>query len=140
MKLKLLLISIIFSVGIHAQEAPLQFNELPASAREFINQHFTSDFHHAIKTVINKNITYDVFLDDNTEIEFSDTGRWRVVDGKNKAVPHSFIQKQILDYVKIHHEKETIVTVARTDLNYKIKLSTGLDLIFDKVGVFVKTN
>lgn len=139
-KLLLFVTSLLFSVSTYAQEVPLQFKELPTSAREFISEHFKSEFHHAVKTVSDKNIKYDVFLDDETAIEFSDAGRWRVVDGKNKPVPYTFIQKQVLDYVKIHHEGDAIVKIQRTDLNYKTKLSSGLDLHFDKLGVFVKIN
>lgn len=139
-KLLLFVTSLLFSVITYAQEVPLQFKELPTNAQEFISEHFKSEFHHAIKIVIDKNITYQVYLNNETEIDFSDAGRWLVVDGKNKPVPYTFIQKQILDYIKINHEGDAIVKVQRTDLNYKTKLSSGLDLHFDKLGVFVKIN
>lgn len=136
-KLFYLFICLITFTG-YSQEVPVQLNQIPSKAQSFLEQHFKSEFHHAMKTAMNKKIKYDVFLDDDTEIEFSDAGRWTVVNGKSKAVPYTFIQKQILDYIKIHHEGDAIVKIQRTDLNYKTTLSSGLDLHFDKLGVFVK--
>lgn len=130
--------ALFFSIGLYAQEAPVQHSQLPAEAKTFLKEHFKSKFHHGIKDVEGREITYDVFLNDDTEIEFTETGRWKSVDGKNKPVPTTFIQKQSLDYIKINYPKESVIKIERSDSGYEAKLSNGLELLFDAMGTFTK--
>lgn len=142
MKTKLIFSIIWFlcCLSLSAQEAPLQHSELPAEAKSFLKDHFKSNVHHAIKDVERNKITYEVVLDDNTEIEFTEAGRWIEVDGKGKGIPTTFIQKQTLDYVKINYPKDRITKIERSDSGYEAEISTGTDLKFDARGTFVKIN
>lgn len=126
------------SLGLHAQERQILQSELPAEAKTFMAAHFKNPFHHATKEIEGRRITYEVVLDNDTEIEFSEAGKWIEVSGKNNPVPTSFIQKQILDYVKINYPKEAITNIERTDSAYMVEVSTGTDLKFDARGTFVK--
>lgn len=121
-----------------SQEAPIQHSQLPAEAKAFLKEHFKSEFHHAIKDVDDRVITYDVFLNDDTEIEFEEGGRWKEVDGKGKPIPTTYIQKQTMDYIKIHHPKEKVVKIERSPSEYKVTLTNGIALKFNAMGVFVK--
>lgn len=140
MKTRLLYLFIAFftTLNLHSQEVPVELSQLPAEARAFLKEHFKSKFHHAIKEVDGRVITYEVVLADNTEIEFDEAGKWTEVEGKKKPIPTTFIQKQTLDYVKINHPKETVMKIERSPSGYKITLSNGLGLRFDMMGVFVK--
>ena len=132
--------SLLCCLSSFAQEAPVEQSQLPREAKNFLKEHFKSKFHHAVKDVDGRVITYEVVLNDNTEIDFDDSGRWMEVDGKNKAIPTSFIQKQTLDYVKINNPKEAIVKIERSDSGYDVELSNGVDLKFDAMGTFVKVD
>src|SRR5687768_14028380 len=109
------ILSLFFCITINAQEAPVQFDQLPAEAKSFIKEHFKSPFHHAIKDVGKRSISYEAVLEDNTEIEFTEAGRWIEVDGKGKPVPHSFMQRSIVDYVKINYPAQAITKIERND-------------------------
>jgi hypothetical protein len=135
-----LTISLMCCAYCFAQEAPVQQSQLPREAKTFLKEHFKSKFHHAVKDVDGRVITYEVVLNDNTEIEFDESGRWIEVDGKNKPIPTSFIQKQTLDYVKINNPKESVVKIERSVSGYELELSNGVDLKFDAMGTFVKVN
>ncbi len=135
-----LYISLLCCVNSLAQEAPVEQSQLPREAKTFLKEHFKSKFHHAVKDVDGRVITYEVVLNDNTEIEFDESGRWTEVDGKNKAIPTTFMQKQTLDYVKINNPKEAIVKIERSDSGYELELSNGVDLKFDAMGTFVKVD
>jgi hypothetical protein len=124
--------------SLYSQEVPVEQSQLPAEAKAFLKEHFKSKFHHAIKDVEGRSITYEVVLNDNTEIEFDEAGKWKEVEGKDGPIPITFIQKQTLDYVKINHPKESIMKIERSQSEYKVGLSNGLGLKFDMMGVFVK--
>ena len=141
MKAQLLLSLIAIFMGISAvwaQQVPVQFDELPAEAKVFIVNHFKSPFHHAIKEVLDRKITYSAILEDNTEIEFTESGKWAEIDGEGKTIPYTFIQKQIIDYVNIHYPKESITRIELEKSRYETELSNGLNLKFDSRGTFVK--
>lgn len=131
---------LLIAAPVSAQETPIQNSELPAQAQVFVKKHFKAPIHHAIKDIEQKKISYDVTLEDGTEIEFDEAGRWKEVSGKNKAIPTSFIQKQILDYVKGKYPKETINKIELSTYEYEVGLSNGMDLVFDVSGAFVKVD
>lgn len=122
----------------YAQEVPVVRAEIPSEARHFLSDHFKSPFHHAIKDIERNTITYEVVLNDNTEIEFDSGGNWKEVDGKGKAIPYTFIQKQIIDYVKSEYPKEIITKIEVEPDKYEVELSNGLDLRFNAMGAFIK--
>src|SRR5688572_437846 len=90
----------IMCADLKAQETIVQYDQLPAEAKSFIKEHFKSPFHHAVKEVERRRISYEAVLGNDIEIEFTEAGRWVEVDGKGKAIPTSFIQKQVVDYIK----------------------------------------
>ncbi|OYQ38023.1 hypothetical protein CHU92_06895 [Flavobacterium cyanobacteriorum] len=138
----LLLLSLLLlcDINLSAQEIPIQKSQLPREAQAFLKEHFKSGFHHAIKEVNERVILYDVFLNDNTEIEFNESGRWIKVDGKGQALPVTFLQKQTLDYVKIKYPAAQITKIERSASVYKLELSNKIDLKFDAVGTFIKAD
>lgn len=136
MKTLFSLATLLVCFALSAQEVPVQQSELPAEAKTFLKEHFKSGFRHAIKDVERNNITYEVVLEDATEIEFTEAGRWREVNGKNNPVPTSFIQKPILDYVKQNYSGEAITKIELDNSEYEVELSNGIDLKFDSRGVF----
>lgn len=140
MKAKLLFTAIfgLFSMIVLAQETPVTLQQLPAQARTFLKNNFKSPFHHAIKDVEGTKITYDVYLNDDTEIEFDETGRWVEIDGKTKSLPTKLIQKRILDYVNLKYPKNSVTKIEREPTQYKVGLSNDIDLIFDAMGSFIK--
>ena len=142
MKTKLLyaIAAFMFSAAFYAQEVPVMENDLPAEAKAFLKDHFKSGFHHAIKEVANRKVTYDVVLNDNTEIGFTEAGRWKEVDGKGKGIPSTFLQPQIIDYIKQTYPGQPITGIELDDLGYEVSLGNGMDLKFNVRGVFVKVD
>lgn len=130
----------ILCANVKAQETIVRYDQLPAEAKSFIKEHFKSPFHHAIKEVERRKVSYEAVLDNDTEIEFTEAGRWIEVDGKGKAIPTSFMQKQVVDYIKINHPKESIIKIEVSDTGYEVEVSSGTDLKFDARGTFIKIN
>lgn len=140
MKTIVYIICLFMSLSVTAQETPVTFEQLPAEAKTFIKQHFKSPFHHAIKEVETRSISYKAVLENNTEIEFTEAGRWLEVNGKGNPVPLSLVQKQISDYVLINYPAEAIIKIERENTGYEVEVTSGTDLKFDAQGIFEKVN
>lgn len=131
----------VFFLGINAnaQETAIKNSELPAEATAFIKKYFSKNtIHHAIKDQDKNKITYEVMLDNMTELEFTEKGDWKEVDGKNKVIPTGYILKPILDYVKNNYPKASITHIDKGLNDIDIDLDNGIELEFDLKGKFLR--
>ena len=129
----------LFGIGVNAQETPIKNTELPAEATAFIKKYFSKNtIHHAIKDQDKSKITYEVMLDNMTELEFTEKGAWKEVDGKDKAIPTGYILKPILDYVKKNYPKASITHIDKGLNDIDIDLDNGIELEFDLKGKFLR--
>jgi hypothetical protein len=140
MKTKLFFLFAFITFNCMGQEVPVKFNELPRVAQDFINKYFPDNFHHGIKEVESRKITYTVFMNDDTEIEFTEAGRWTEIEGDNNKIPYTFIQKPILDYIKQNYPKQFITKIELEQTGYDVELDNGIDLEFDASGLFIKVD
>lgn len=137
----ILLSAFVFFLGIsaNAQETTIKNSELPAEASAFIKKYFSKNtIHHAIKDKDKTKITYEVMLDNMTELEFTEKGAWKEVDGKDKAIPTGYILKPILDYVKKNDPKASITHIDKGLNDIDIDLDNGIELEFDLKGKFLR--
>jgi hypothetical protein len=137
----ILLSAIIFLFGItaNAQEIAIKNAELPAESMDFIKKYFSKNtIHHAIKDQDKSKITYEVMLDDKAELEFTEKGAWKEVDGKDKAIPTGYILKPIIDYVKKNYPKASITHIDKGLNDIDIDLDNGIELEFDLKGKFLR--
>lgn len=129
----------LFGIGAIAQETPIKNAELPAESMAFIKKYFGKNtIHHAIKDQDKSKITYEVMLDNMTELEFTEKGTWKEVDGKDKAIPTDYILKPILDYVKKNYPKASITHIDKGLNDIDIDLDNGIELEFDLKGKFLR--
>lgn len=130
-----LLATIIFS----AQEKPVKPSDLPAPATSFLQQYFKNiAIHHVVKDSDDKKITFEVMLANSTEIEFTETGNWKEVDGKKSPIPTGFVPKEILDYIKSNYPKEKITHIDKGIKDIDVDLTNNLELKFDLSGKFIR--
>lgn len=128
-----------FGISTNAQETSIKNSELPAEATAFIKKYFSKNtIHHAIKDKDKTKITYEVMLDNMTELEFTEKGTWKEVDGKDKAIPTGYILKPILDYVKKNYPKALITHIDKGLNDIDIDLDNGIELEFDLKGNFLR--
>lgn len=129
----------LFGMSAYAQETAIKNSELPAEATAFIKNYFGKNtIHHVIKDKDNSKITYEVMLDNMTEIEFTEKGIWKEVDGKDKVIPTGYILKPILDYVKKNYPKALITHIDKGLNDIDIELDNGTELEFDLKGKFLR--
>ena len=98
--------------------------KLPATAREFIATHFPD-------TRIGRTDSYDVLLENGSDLEFDRRGQWTEIDAERTTVPQSIIPLRIADYLKRNYPDRPVVKIDRDRRGYGIELSDGTDLEFN---------
>lgn len=77
-------------------------------------------------------------LADGTEIEFTETGAWKEVDGQGKAIPTAFIPAAIIKHIQTNYPKEKITHIDKGFKDIDIDLSNKIELEFDLNGKFLR--
>ncbi|ECL9187216.1 PepSY-like domain-containing protein [Campylobacter coli] len=129
MKLKLGLAALLGATVLFARDIIVPASELPRNAQDFISQNFKT----AQIALVEKDIdSYDVTLNDGTEIDFIITGEWKEVDGKYKALPNSILPN-IMPKISASSNAQ-IIEVSREINGYKFELSNQLKIYTDAQG------
>lgn len=124
-----------------AQEKPIRPTDLPKPAIDFLQLYFKNNaIHHAVKDTDKKKISYEVMLADGTEVEFNAEGKWKEVDGKDKAIPTAFIPVSIINYVNAKYAKEKIYHIDKGLKDIDIELGNKVELEFDLSGKFIRVD
>ncbi|MGQ2745921.1 PepSY-like domain-containing protein [Campylobacter coli] len=129
MKLKLGLAALLGATVLFARDIIVPASELPRNAQDFISKNFKT----AQIALVKKDIdSYDVTLNDGTEIDFIITGEWKDVDGKYKTLPNSILPN-IMPKISASSNAQ-IIEVSREISGYKFELSNQLKIYTDAQG------
>ena len=123
MKLKLGLAALLGATVLFARDIIVPASELPRNAQDFISKNFKT----AQIALVKKDIdSYDVTLNDGTEIDFIITGEWKDVDGKYKALPNSILPN-IMPKISASSNAQ-IIEVSREINGYKFEISNQIKI------------
>lgn len=113
-------------------EKPIQMNQLPAAAQQFIKQHF-ADRKVALAKVETELMSksYEVIFTDGDHIDFDSNGNWEEVDCKSSSVPTAVIPEPIMKYVNANYPDEKVKKIEKDRREYEVKLSNRVELSFD---------
>ncbi|CDG56759.1 PepSY-like domain-containing protein [Campylobacter coli] len=129
MKLKLGLAALLGATVLFARDMVVPVSELPKNAQDFISKNFKT----AQIALVKKDIdSYDVTLNDGTEIDFIINGEWKDVDGKYKALPNTILPN-IMPKISASSNAQ-IIEVSREINGYKFELSNQLKIYTDAQG------
>ncbi|MDD2953820.1 MAG: PepSY-like domain-containing protein [Parabacteroides sp.] len=138
MKRVLMLLVCVFSLSTvtmwAGNDKPIQFNELPATARTFVQKHFPQ-----VKVALTKvdsdffDKDYDVVFVNGDKIEFDKNGNWKeIMCSSNSSVPSTAIPAQIRTYLTQNYPDVSVVKMEQDRKGYEVKLSNARKLEFDK--------
>ncbi len=125
----------IFSAGAAYadDDRPIQMEQLPAAAQQFIRQHFAdAKVSYAAEDRDWPGYTYKVVFANGAKAEFEKDGKWKEIDCKPMAVPAEVVPEQIVSYVKQYHDGQAVVKIERGRKGYEAELQNGIELKFDK--------
>lgn len=129
-KLLALALALLCSISCFAGSR-ISVADLPKPAQTLLTKYFANvKVQKVEKDWDNGNVTYEVEMSDNTEIEFDAKGKWTEVSGK---VPMGLIPKQIVNSVKNDYDNQRIVKIERErNGDYEVELSNGNEITYNK--------
>lgn len=139
-KFLLFIISAATAFSVSAAPQKIDFDKLPNNSQEFIQKYFTRE---KVKTVeMDRQSTWDkytVTFNSGNQISFEGgSGDWSKIAMKNGYVPEAVIPVKIKSFTGINYPRMPIVTIETTNDGYKVKLTDGTYLYFDKDGDYTK--
>ena len=126
------------SLSSFADDRVIPTQQLPAAAQTFVQNTFPGKgiAYATIDRDFGKT-TYDVRLNDGTEVDFDSKGTWDKVGCGFSAVPAQLVPVAIANYVKANYAGATIVKIDKERHGYDIELSNDLELKFNKQGKLI---
>ncbi|MCR5561213.1 MAG: PepSY-like domain-containing protein [Bacteroidales bacterium] len=116
-------------------------NQLPAAARTFLQDYFSDQNVSFVKKDIELvKTSYEVRLEDGTEIDFNSKGEWDKVDRDTIAVPSALIPQAIAAYVSANFPSQIIVMIDKENYGHEIELGNSLELKFNKKGELIRVD
>ncbi|MBZ7938661.1 MULTISPECIES: PepSY-like domain-containing protein [Campylobacter] len=129
MKIKLGLAALLGATVLLAKDIIVPANTLPKNAQEFIN----TNFKNAQIALVKKDIdSFDVTLNNGTEIDFMINGEWKEVDGKYQALPNSILPN-IMPKISTSSNAQ-ILEVSKEVNGYKFELNNYMKIYTDAQG------
>ena len=132
-KLILIIVSLAaFMSVVRAEDKPVTFNQLPESARNFIDSNYQS-----VKLVLATKDDdfirpeFHVVLENGVALQFDNDGRLEKIASRSGDIPAAVIPKQITDIVKSHYPDAFIVEYEVDRKTYEVKLSNRIEITFD---------
>ena len=126
-------------------ETIITVNDLPPSAKSFLDKYFNGYSIIKIEKEVEDNLTlYKVNLQDGYEVIFNSDGDWVQVEAPyGKNIPTGFIPQQVMATLNQRFPDYGLTEINTTGQGYKVELSdnqggTSLDVYFDMAGEIIK--
>ena len=133
-KIATLLFSLaLISVAANADDKPVDFQQLPSSAKTFIKSEFPLESISFItKDSDLLDTTYDVHFASGLKIEFGSNGEWKEISRTSSPVEIRFVPKQIVSTVSSRWPGAEFKKIERYRHGYEVELTNRMELKFDK--------
>jgi hypothetical protein len=133
-KIGMILVTLVLALtAACADDRIVSPESLPQKAKEFIAVHFSGKTVQYVEKEFNE---YEVQLSNRTEIKFKGNGEWETIKSY-EGVPVAALPASLTSHVSANFADAKIIEVEK-DLNrIEVKLSTGLEVFFDKDGKFL---
>lgn len=112
----------------------IQFSQLPLSARQFIDTHFSGLGITLVKMdpgLLDK--SYSVIFDNGSKIDFDRNGNWEEIKSP-EGIPQGVVPAKIFSFIKEKYPDAKVLSLEIDDdsKEYEVKLSNRISLEFNK--------
>jgi uncharacterized protein YuzE len=115
---------------------------LPATAKDFIQQNFSSNTVQEVeensKWQIWADDKYEVKLSNGIELDFDENGNIIEIDSQKDAIPMSALPSAIATYLKENYPDSQVIGWEKEKKSQEVELLDGTELEFDGQGNFRK--
>ena len=121
------------TVAVADNDKVIETEQLPAAARTTLSKYFRGK-EIAVVTMDTEMFgkSYDVVFADGDKIEFNKKGEWKEIKCKNSSVPANLVPTKIMYQVKKRYPAQKIIGMEIDKDGYEVKLSSGLEIKFNK--------
>ena len=121
-----------FMSTVKADDRPVTYQQLPASAQAFIAENYPVDkVSYATKDDDLILPDYTVVLVSGVKITFNNDGSLEKIESKVDGVPAGVIPVQIREYVRQNYHDVAYLEYEIGRRTYEVKLSNGMELTFN---------
>lgn len=108
-------------------------DSLPALAKDFLQKNFKAQ----ISLVLEDKNSYEVYLNDGTELEFDIDGSWREIEAKLTPINADILPYHLATIVKNEFPNMLLKEVEKKINYYKIEFANGFELVIDFNGAIL---
>lgn len=120
-------------------EKDVAFRELPQTAQQLVADYFPD--RSVVRTQRERShgtTTYEVRLDDGTEIEFDGVGNWVHIDRPFGTIPDGIVPAAILTDLAVRYPNVGVHEIEKEPGGYEVGIANGLELYYTADGIFVR--
>lgn len=140
--MKKVILSGFFALCAFGMFAQADTKNLPATAKDFIQQNFSSNTVEGVeensKWQIWADDKYEVKLSNGIELDFDENGNIIEIDSQNDAIPMSALPSAIATYLKENYPDSQVIGWEKEKKSQEVELLDGTELEFDGKGIFRK--
>ena len=123
----------VFALSAKADDKPIDYEQLPAAARAFIQSDFPSlSISFITRDAGILDTTYDVHFTNGLKLEFNSKGEWKEISNATALIDTKYIPKEILASIASRWPDAGIKKIERYRQGYEIELTNRLELKYDK--------
>ena len=133
-KIIVLILSLsVFALSAKADDKPIDYEQLPAAAKAFIQSDFSSlSISFITRDAGILDTTYDVHFTNGLKLEFNSKGEWKEISNATSLIDTKYIPKEILASIASRWPDAGIKKIERYRQGYEIELTNRLELKYDK--------
>ena len=120
--------------SVFAADMPIQANQLPKKAQDFISANFAND--PVVYAEQDRN-SFKAELQSGVEIDFDRNGDWTDVGSERTPLPTKFIPANIMKAVEGKYPQVPVLEISKEYLSYKLKLGNNREVYVDNNGKIV---
>ena len=134
-RLIVLLAGIVAFAGVVSadNDRAVTVDRLPEKAREFLNGHFAAEKIAYVKQERDfLELKYEVMTVGGVMIDFDRRGLWTEIECRYDMLDPDVVPAPVREYVSSRWPEASYRKISRDRNEYEVKLSTGLELTFDR--------
>ncbi|MDO6993072.1 PepSY-like domain-containing protein [Brachyspira innocens] len=132
--ISILFLSILQASILTAADMPIQANQLPKKAQDFISANFAND--PVVYAEQDRN-SFKAELQSGIEIDFDRNGDWTDVASERTPLPTKFIPANIMKAVEGKYPQVPVLEISKEYNSYKLKLGNNREVYVDNSGKIV---